>query len=417
MLARQALIVTSARQMPDGAVKPAVRSGVLRQVLHSGVPRPCLAVVLRAFEGGGAQRDIILLCNALAAKGVNVTVLALHQDGPLRSLLDPAVCVTAIPGRQLRYAIPGLRHVIRHIEPAVVVSSEAGLNLCTLIAVRSMPRRHRPKLILREVGSPSIAQHRDPYRSNRIAYRILRLLYRRADRIVTLTEGARRDLEQNFAVPEAMIAVMGANAVIPPAMAERLRRRDGETGREPDLIVSVGRLSPEKDHRTLLRAMTLLPADCRYRLAIVGQGSERAALEKLARAYGLAERVIFVGQVPDPFVWMMRARLAICSSIYEGLCNAVIEALACGTPVVSTDCPYGPREILQGGRYGTLTPIGDAAAMANAIAGAMQRIPDRQALIDRGMQYTAAAAAERFLEIIADLHPAPFAVQRMLAAE
>src|SRR5579862_8433291 len=88
MLARQALIVTSARQMPDGAVKPAVRSGVLRQVLHSGVPRPCLAVVLRAFEGGGAQRDIILLCNALAAKGVNVTVLALHQDGPLRSLLD-----------------------------------------------------------------------------------------------------------------------------------------------------------------------------------------------------------------------------------------------------------------------------------------------------------------------------------------
>jgi glycosyltransferase involved in cell wall biosynthesis len=403
--------------MADGVVKPVIRSQMLRQVLRLDVPGPCLAVVLRAFEGGGAQRDIILLCNALAAKGVNVTVMALHEDGPLRSLLDPAVRVTAIPGRQLRYAIPGLRRVIRQVEPAVVVSSEAGLNLCTLIAVRSMPRRHRPKLVLREVGSPSIALHRDPYRSNRIAYRILRRLYRYADRIVTLTEGARCDLAKNFAVPDTMIAVMGANAVIPPAMADRLRRRDGETGRESDLIVNVGRLSPEKDHRTLLHAMTLLPANRRYRLAIVGEGSEREALEKLTRAYGLADRVIFVGQVPDPFVWMMRARLAICSSIYEGLCNAIIEAVACGTPVVSTDCPYGPREILQGGRYGTLTPVGDAAAMANAIAEAMQRIPDRRALIDRGLQYTAAAAAERFLEIMADIHPAPFAAQRVLAAE
>ena len=376
-----------------------------------------LAIVLRAFEGGGAQRDIILLCNALAAKGVNVTVLALHPDGPLRSLLDPGVRVAAIPGRQMRYAIPGLRRVIRQVEPTVAVSSEAGLNLFTLIAVRSMPRRQRPKLVLREVGSPSVALHHDPYISNRIAYRILRRLYRSADRIVTLTQGARRDLMQNFSVPEAMIAVMSTNAVIPPATADRLRRWDGESGREPDLIVSIGRLSPEKDHGTLLRAMTLLPADRRYRLAIVGDGSERTALEKSARAYGLAERVTFVGQVADPFVWMMRARLAICSSVYEGLGNAVIEALACGTPVVSTDCPYGPREILQGGRYGTLTPVGDAAAMANAIAEAMQRIPDRQALIERGLQYSAAAAAERFLEIVAELDRGPHAVQRMLAAE
>jgi glycosyltransferase involved in cell wall biosynthesis len=389
----------------------------LRQVLRSDVPGPCLAVVLRAFEGGGAQRDIILLCNALAAKGISVTVLALHPDGPLRSLLDPAIRVTAIPGRQLRYAVPGLRRVIRSLEPVVIVSSEAGLNLCTLIAVRSLPRRYRPKLVLREVGSPSIALHRDPYRSNRVAYRILRRLYRAADCIVTLTQGARQDLAQNFSVPEAMISVMGTNAVIAPTVVDRLRRWDGETGREPDLIVCVGRLSPEKDHPTLLRAMTLLPADRCYRLAIVGEGSERATLEALAREHGLSEQIIFAGQVADPFSWMMRARLAVCSSVYEGLCNAIIEALACGTPVVSTDCPYGPREILQGGRYGTLTPVGDATAMASAIAQAMQRVPDRRALVDRGLHYSAAAAADRFLEIMAGLHPGQFAAQRMLAAE
>jgi glycosyltransferase involved in cell wall biosynthesis len=103
----------------------------------------------------------------------------------------------------------------------------------------------------------------------------------------------------------------------------------------------------------------------------------------------------------------MRARLAVCASVYEGLCNAIVEALACGTPVVSTDCPYGPAEILQGGRYGTLTPVGDAAAMAAAIEAALNEIPDRNALRARGLHYTAARAAERFLEIVADLQPLP----------
>jgi hypothetical protein len=133
-----------------------------------------LAVALRAFEGGDAQRDMTLLCNAIAAQGVRLTVLALRVEGPLRALLDPAIPVAAITGRQLRYAIPGLRQLICATPPSLVIRSEAGLNLCTLIAVRSLARRQRPKLLLREVGSVSIAQYRDPYARNRTAYRILR---------------------------------------------------------------------------------------------------------------------------------------------------------------------------------------------------------------------------------------------------
>ena len=364
-------------------------------------------MVLRAFEGGGAQRDMILLCNALAAKGVRVAILALRVEGPLRRLLDPAIRVAEVPGRQLRYAIPGLRRLIRDTAPAAVISSEASLNLCTLVAVRSLARRNRPKLMLREVGSPSIAQSRDPYLQNRIAYRILRRAYALADRIVTLTDGARRDLSKNFAVPDSLIAVMLTNAVVPPPTANRIAQWDGEAGRENDLIVCVGRLSPEKDQRTLIRAVSLLPAAQPWRLAIVGDGPERPALEVLARELHVADRIVFTGEVADPFAFMMRARLAVCASVYEGLGNAIIEALACGTPVVSTDCPYGPSEILQGGRYGTLTPVGDAAAMATAIAAALSAAPDRAALMARGMHYTAARAAERFLEIVAELQPLP----------
>jgi glycosyltransferase involved in cell wall biosynthesis len=262
--------------------------------------------------------------------------------------------------------VAGVRYAVRAAPPssrafaAAVISSEASLNLCTLIAVRTLPRRKQPKLVLREVGSPSIAQIHDPYAQNRIAYRILRRFYRHSDRVVALTEGARRDLRENFAVPDGVIALMLTNAVIPPATAARLAQWDGETGRDKDLIVCVGRLSPEKDQRTLIRAMAMLPADLAWRLAIVGDGAERPALAALVRELDLADRVIFTGQVADPFAWMMRARVAVCASIYEGLCNAIIEALACGTPVVSTNCPYGPYEILQGGRFGTLTPVGDA---------------------------------------------------------
>ncbi|HEY2227319.1 MAG TPA: glycosyltransferase [Xanthobacteraceae bacterium] len=337
------------------------------------------------------------------AKGVLITILVLRDQGSLRDLLDPGIRVMPVAGQRLRYAIPGLRRAIRAIAPRFVVSSESGLNLCSLVAVRTLSRRDRPQLLLREVGSPSIAQYHDPYRQNRFAYRILRHLYRHADRIIMLTDSARRDLAQNFSVPQRSMAVMRANAVIPPAMVERIARWDGEAGREGGLIVCVGRLSPEKDHRTLLRAMSLLPPQRSWRLAIVGEGPERPALEACVRQLGLAQRVTFTGYVADPFAWMMRARLAICSSVYEGLCNAIIEALACGTPVVSTDCPYGPREILQDGRYGTLTPVGDEAALAAAIEAALDQVVDRHFLMTRGLNYTADSAATKFLEIVADL--------------
>jgi glycosyltransferase involved in cell wall biosynthesis len=371
-----------------------------------------LAVVMRAFEGGGAQRDMLLLCNALAARDVRIVILALRCDGPLRPLIDPAIEIREVPGRHIRYAVPGLRRLIRTLAPDIVVSSEASLDLCTLVAVRTLPRAERPKLVLREVGSPSFAQKHDPYRQNRIAYRILRRLYRYADRIITLTDGARRDLAQNFSVPDEIISVMLTNAVIPSAIAARIAHWDGETGRDSDLVICVGRLSPEKDQRTLLRAMTLLPPDCSWRLAIIGDGPERPALEAFTHRHGLADRVIFTGHIADPFTWMMRARVAVCTSVYEGLCNAIIEALACGTAIVSTNCPYGPREILQGGRYGTLTPVGDAAAMAAAIEVALLAAPDRAALMARGLHYTPARAAERFLEIVADLQPALPATDR-----
>jgi glycosyltransferase involved in cell wall biosynthesis len=362
-----------------------------------------IAFVLPTFECAGAQRDIILLANALVAKGVEVAILVLRDEGPLRTLIDPAVRVLDIPGRRIRYAIPGLRQRIRELAPRMVLSSGANLNLCCLIAARSLPKRQQPKVVLREVNTPSVAQKFDPLWQDRLAYRILHWCYRWADRVVTLTDGARQDLVELFSIPATKISVMRANAVITPELTDRVADWDGEQGREPDLIVAVGRLSPEKNYRLLLRALAILGNKRPWRLVLVGEGTERPALEQFALTNGLAEHTTFAGYSSDPFAWMMRAKLFVCSSVYEGLCNVIIEALGCGTPVVSTDCPYGPREILQHGRFGTLVPVGDAAALASAIDAALDRPVDRTTLIDRALDYSTERAADNFLEITSDL--------------
>lgn len=352
-----------------------------------------IAFFIRALKGGGAQRDTILLANEIAARGISVDLLTLVPEGPLRPLVGAAVSIVRIGGGKLRAAVPGLRRALIERRPSVLISAEAAPNLVALLATKLTPRAKRPKLLLREVGSPSIAQRLDPYRQNRMAYRVLRFAYRFADAVVTLTDGARRDLRENFGVPADRLVKMSANAVIDAAAAHA-----PEGHREKGLLVSVGRLSPEKDHATLIRAFAKL--DPALRLEIAGDGPMRDMLQSLARELGMSDRVTLTGFVTDPFSVFRRAELAVSSSRYEGFGNAIVEALACGTPVVATDCPYGPREILADGRYGLLTPVGDADALAVAITRALAATPDRAALRARAAMHTVARAADALLGIV-----------------
>lgn len=358
--------------------------------------RPEFAFFLRAMEGGGAQRDTILLANELASRGRAVDLLTLVPEGPLRALVRADVAIVPVRGGRLRSAVAGLRRAVLDRRPRILLSSEAAPNLVALIAARLIRRHRRPRIVLREVGSPSISQRLDPFRQTRIAYRLLRHSYRWADLVVALTAGAARDLAADFGVPREKLARIGSNAVIDERGAGGAADV-GET-REPGLIVAVGRLSPEKDHATLIKAFAKLERT--NRLEIVGDGPLRPRLEALVGELGLAGRVTLTGFVLDPFSVFRRAQLAVSASRHEGFGNALVEALACGTPVVSTDCPYGPREILADGRYGSLVPVGDADALAAAMKHALASRPDRAALRARAANHTAARAADALLDII-----------------
>jgi glycosyltransferase involved in cell wall biosynthesis len=353
-----------------------------------------VAFFIRALDGGGAQRDAILLANGLSELGAKVTILTLVSEGKLRRLVADGVYVHHVRAKRLATSILALRNAVRDIRPSVLFSSEAAANLVASAAVRLLSQKKRPRLVLREVTAPSIAKRLDPYFQNRLAFRAIGYAYSRADRVLTLTDGARRDLIANFAVPAERITVMTSNAVIDPETVKRLARNARKPeAREKGLIIAIGRLSPEKDHLTLVEAVADLRRRMPAHLAIVGEGPMRPALEDAIARLGLTNDVTLAGATADPFGWLLKADVLVSSSKFEGLGNVLIEAMACGTPVVSTDCPYGPREVLDGGRLGDLVPVGDAKALSAAIELTLTRTPDRAALKRAAERHTAQQAA------------------------
>jgi glycosyltransferase involved in cell wall biosynthesis len=286
-----------------------------------------------------------------------------------------------------------LRRALVARQPDVLVSADAAPNLVALLATRFMPEDIRPRLVLRELGTPSIARQLDSAWQNRLAYRVLRFAYRFADVVVPLTEGALADLRDYCGVPQERLARMWASPVIAETSG------DSSELREKNLIVAIGSLVPEKGHAALIRAFAKA-AQPGWRLAIVGDGWMRDRLDGLARKLGVRARIVLTGSVNDPLLVFRRATLAVSSSRYEGFGRSIVQALACGTPVVATDCPFGPRELLADDRYGTLVPVGDINALADAMTQAMSQTPDRDALRARAAMHTVAHAADALLGII-----------------
>lgn len=366
-------------------------------------PQPAIAFFIRSLTGGGAQRDAILLANAVSEIGIAAIILTLEPQGDLRKLVNASVPVVAVPARRLATAALALKRTIEEARPLIVFSSETAANLVAFAAVRSINARMRPKIVLREVTSPSTAKRVDPYLQNRLAFRLVDRVYSNADLVLTLTEGARRDLIDNFGVPAGRVVFLPSNAIIDGPTEARLgKAAETPPPRQKGLVVAIGRLSPEKDQLTLLRAF----ADLRRRrretvsLVIAGEGPMRGPLEKEIAALDLGQYARLIGATDDAFGLLLRADVAVSSSKFEGLGNVIIEALACGTSVVSTDCPYGPRVILENGRLGTLVPVGDPLALSRAIESALNSEPDRDMLRGAAQRYTCRQAATSLASIL-----------------
>ena len=338
----------------------------------AGAPVDCVAtradrilLVLPSLERGGGERVLLQLAGSFQDVGREVHVVALLGGGPLRSFVPNAVTLhelidagDAPKGLALAWkAFPRLVSLIRTVKPHAMLSTMTGTNLLAVLA--SMRARSHTRLVLREAASLVNTK-------SVLKRQAMRWLYRRAEGLVAVSAGVAQDL-RGLGLSDDRIHVIRN-----PVDVERLRYLAG-VGRplsnhgNERYVVSLGRLAEQKDHATLLRAYAASAMRATHRLVIVGGGEGHERLQRLVNELGLTDRVVLTGAMDNPYRVLADAELHVLSSRWEGYPNVLLEALALGVPVVSTDCPYGPREILDGGRYGHLVPVADAATLARAM--------------------------------------------------
>jgi glycosyltransferase involved in cell wall biosynthesis len=235
-----------------------------------------------------------------------------------------------------------------------------------------------------------------------LAHRLVPWLYPWADGIVAVSRGVAEDLARYSGVSLDRVDIVN-NPVVTPELYRLVNEPVDHPwfgrGNIP-VILGVGRLAPQKDFGALVKAFAEVRIHRAARLVIVGEGPERNELERLARELGVYDDFSLPGFCRNPYALMARSAMLVLSSRWEGSPNVLVEAMACGTPVVSTDCPHGPAETLQGGRFGALVPVGDVSALAAAIAQTLDNPLAAEPLRQRARDFTVERSVEQYLQVL-----------------
>lgn len=380
--------------------------------------RSSAIAVLVSFSGsGGVERMLVNLLHAMDASGAPVDLLLLRADSVYLRELPPGIKQHPLAGRHSQLAIPALVAYLRRARPAALLVAKDRAGRSAVMA-RALAGVDTP--ILLRLGthlSTAMAERSAPERWLR--YRLIRWLYPHIEAVVAVSEGVAKDVSAISGLPAERIHII-RNPVITNALESRaseacphpwLGDADANPASKDDgmprlrsdqtpVILAVGRLQRQKDFPTLIRAFNLLRQRQPCRLIILGEGGGRAGLEQLIAALGLAHCIDLPGFVANPYPFMARAAMLVLSSAWEGSPNVLTEAMALGTPVVATDCPSGPAEMLQHGRFGPLVAVGDAGALANAMAATLAAPQPADRLRSAVSEYRAENSAARYLDLL-----------------
>ncbi len=399
-----------------------------------------IALFIRSVRSvGGAERVFVNLARGLADRGHAVDLLLEDSEGHLLHDLPDSVSVVLLKGGirgRVRdvpyYAASLMRNLVPALRPGRARLPGFLLAFVRFLykkrpriaALRRYMARHRPDAILAFLYDPCLslllAAQLGAGRTsilvsihNNITQQVgnakthtmrevpvlMQSFYPLADRIVAVSEGVRNDAAQWTGLPDGCFETIYNPIYRPELLALAEERCDhawfGQYAGLP-VVVAAGSLTPQKDFAMLLRAFALVAKERPARLVILGEGGGRDDLTALAVELGVAEHFDLPGHVINPHKYFARASVFVLSSAWEGLPTVLIEAMACGCPVVSTDCPSGPAEILENGRFGRLVPVGDARAMAAAIKAAMDDPPSRDSLRARAGTFSQEAAVAAY---------------------
>jgi glycosyltransferase involved in cell wall biosynthesis len=372
----------------------------MRTVTGHSQDAPRLAIVLADLARGGIGKMRVRLANAIAREGVAVDLLLARTDSPYLNELGASVRLVKTGTSHGLFSVPRLALYLRKERPSRVLTQRIRVNVATLRARRLAAVDVPVWTTLNTNLTAQLASLRPAKARKHLA--LLRRWYPRNDGLIAITDGVATDAASLISIPRERLVTIH-NPVVTPEL-ERLAREPVAhrwlTPGEPPVVLGVGRLEPQKDFATLIDAFALLRADRECRLVILGEGQCRARLMEQVARLGLDGQVDLPGFVDNPYAWMLRAALFAFSSRWEGFGNALAEAMACGTPVVATDCPDGPREILDNGRYGPLVPVGDSCALAAAMRDTLDAPPPSSSLREGAARFSLAHSAACYLSVL-----------------
>lgn len=374
-----------------------------------------VAMLMGALKPGSRERVFLQLAERLSREGAKVDLLVPGPPGPLRDLIPAAVRLidlsrwwSRLPGlgssnvARLALSPPVIAAYLRREKPQALLTLSIPPAL-TALAAQSVARSPT-RIILRQSNVIRIpGSGRYGHIPPRWRDRLIARWYGRADAVIAVSEGVADNLQHLTGLPANRIHTV-YNGVMLDDIARQSIEPIDHPWFAPDsapVILAVGRLVEKKDYPTLLRAFAIVRQQHDARLVILGEGPDRGALERLCAELGLKGDVDFAGRKTNPFAYMAHAALYVLSSTFEGMPSAPIEALACGCPVVSTDCPSGPSEILENGRFGALVAVGDVNALAQAMLATLRNPPDRARQQARGQAFPAAKTVDGYLDVLA----------------
>lgn len=327
-----------------------------------------LAFFIPDLKGGGAQRMIVNMANEFAAGGHNVDLVLVQNEGKYHELVSKKVNVIDLGKTRALFSIFALTKYIKTVKPDILLSALFYVNVIAVLAKRLAPSA-KTKIIVTERNHISLKAENSASWADRAAPWIVRLTYPLADAVVGISAGVAQDVQKCMNAPPDRVNWIH-NPVVTDDLIENLKTAANDEWFEASsspVIVMSGRLVVQKDYETALHALKKALKKQELRLLILGEGKLEQEIKKLSQDIDIEKNIYFKGFVENPLSYMKRADLFLLSSRHEGFGNVVVEALLCGLPVVSTDCPAGPAEILNDGEFGTLVPVADPDAMAKAI--------------------------------------------------
>lgn len=358
-----------------------------------------IVFALPDLRGGGAERMSLDLARAFAALDHKVEFVLMRAEGDFLGDALRDFSVFDLGVNHTRQVPRALGQYLRTKSPIALIAHMWPLTSAAVIG-RALSNRNCPLLLIEH--NTLSRQYASWGKFHNLMMRAtMTATYRWADRVAAVSEGAAQDTARLAGLSTSKVTIL--HNPIPQRLTpnrEALAKAEiAWRGVRGTRILTVGSLKEQKNHSLLLRAFAQLPCPD-ARLMLVGQGKEEARLHALAADLGIEEKLIFSGFHTDPSAFYETADLFVLSSDYEGFGNVIVEALSCGLPVVSTDCPSGPAEILENGRFGRLTPIGDAEALARVMAEALEAPVDREALKRRAADFAPERAARSYLDAL-----------------